>query len=46
MVPVLVGIGAGAVYGGYHYVIDVLAGAVLGVVCMAATTWWTRDRRR
>lgn len=46
MVPVLLGIGAGAVYGGYHYVIDVLAGAVLGVVCVAATTWWTRDRRR
>lgn len=38
--PVLVGIGVGAVYGGYHYLIDVLAGAVLGVVCVAGTMWF------
>lgn len=31
-----VGLALGAVYGGFHYATDALAGAVLGIACMAA----------
>jgi membrane-associated phospholipid phosphatase len=34
MLPVVVGIGLGAVYGGYHYLIDILAGVLLAVLCV------------
>jgi len=34
MAPVVAGIGVGAVYGGYHYLIDVIAGAVVAVGCV------------
>jgi membrane-associated phospholipid phosphatase len=43
--PVVVGIGVGAVYGGYHYLIDVIAGAVLGVMCVLTVMRWASDDR-
>ncbi|MDQ8160307.1 MAG: phosphatase PAP2 family protein [Gemmatimonadota bacterium] len=44
LAPATVGIGVGAVYGGYHYLVDVLAGALLGVLCVVAVRW-SRARR-
>jgi hypothetical protein len=34
MAPVVLGMAIGAVYGGFHYLSDVLAGALLGVLCV------------
>lgn len=42
MAPVVLGIGVGAVYGGYHYAIDIVAGAMLGISCVAALGLWER----
>jgi membrane-associated phospholipid phosphatase len=33
---VTLGLAAGAVYGGFHYVVDVIAGALLGVLTALA----------
>ncbi len=38
-----VGLSAGAVYGGFHYMLDVLVGAGAGAVIAAAVLWYTRD---
>jgi membrane-associated phospholipid phosphatase len=44
LAPVLAGIavlvGLGAVYGGFHYGVDMLAGAALGAVLGTAVVWW------
>ena len=37
-----VGVGVGAVYGGFHYAIDMLAGAVVGVVVSGITLTYIR----
>ena len=42
ILPVVVGIGFGAVYGGYHYAVDIMAGVLLAAVCMGAWRWTER----
>jgi|TARA_B100000959_G_scaffold31_1_gene48 membrane-associated phospholipid phosphatase len=37
-----VGVGVGAVYGGFHYAIDMLAGAVVGLVVGGITLTYIR----
>ena len=39
------GLAAGAVYGGFHYLVDVIAGAVLGIVASWAGLRWTASRQ-
>jgi len=37
-----VGLAAGAVYGGFHYLMDVIVGASTGALIAAAVLWYTR----
>lgn len=39
-----IGLGIGAVYGGFHYAVDMLAGAALGAAVFAGVRWWSRKR--
>ena len=39
---IAVGLGFGAVYGGFHYAIDMVAGAVIGIVVGWGVLAWTR----
>lgn len=39
------GLGAGAVYGGFHYAVDMAAGAVLGGTVFLAVRWWGNHHR-
>ena len=36
MTIIAIGVGLGAVYGGFHYAIDMVAGALLGILVGAA----------
>ena len=46
VVPVVtIGLGFGAIYGGFHYAIDVVAGAALGVSTAFAGLWLVGARR-
>ena len=40
------GLGVGAVYGGFHYAVDMVAGAVVGVLVFATVTAWAARRQR
>jgi membrane-associated phospholipid phosphatase len=41
-----VGIGVGAVYASFHYAVDMIAGAVLGIVTALGARWWLAQTSR
>lgn len=46
LVPVTLLLAAGAVYGGFHYAVDALAGAAVGAAAAWVAARWTRSLRR
>jgi membrane-associated phospholipid phosphatase len=42
LLPMCIAVVVGAVYLGYHYFADVVAGAVVGVLAVISDSWWQR----